>query len=151
MTPFSVYPASSKKNRFEEGTNSSKSVPLSVKVALGLGTLVGATIAVINNKEAIYETAEAFFTRGAEYCREKIEEAKIANETNFADHYQDEEFKDVSTGKSTGSNLRDESDYEDVSTPETSDFSEIDTDFQDDDDLSDEKEQADDFDTASLD
>ena len=35
---------------------------------------------------------------------------------NFADHYQDEEFKDVSTGKSTGSNLRDESDYEDVST-----------------------------------
>ena len=60
MTPFSMYPASSK-NRFEEGTNSSKSVPLSVKVALGLGTLVGATIAVINNKEAIYETAEAFF------------------------------------------------------------------------------------------
>ena len=47
--------------------------------------------------------------------------------------------------------MRDESDYEDVSTPETSDFSEIDTDFQDDDDLSDEKEQADDFDTASLD
>lgn len=56
-----------------------------------MGTFVGATVAMINNKEAIYETAENLFNKGAQYCRSKLEEAKIANQSHFADNYQDDE------------------------------------------------------------
>ncbi|EMG50509.1 hypothetical protein G210_2600 [Candida maltosa Xu316] len=133
--------------------------PLSVKLALGVGTFIGATIAVVNNKEVLYETAENFFNKGAQYCRERLEEVKVANAKHFADQYQDDELNDESVGRSTGSHLRNESDYEDVSTPETSDFSEIDTDFHDDDDEDDDDNDEKniifdinkDVDTASLD
>ena len=84
---------------------------------------MGATVALIKNKEALYETAENLFNKGAEYCRTKLEEAKIANQSHFADTYQDKEF---STGRSTGSNLRDESDYDDISTPDTTDDDDLD-------------------------
>lgn len=111
-----------------------------------MGTFVGATVAMINNKEAIYETAENLFNKGAQYCRSKLEEAKIANQSHFADNYQDDEF---STGRSTGSNLRDESDYEEISTPDTTDFSEIETDYHDEDDDADIDDDH--SDTVSLD
>ncbi|KAG4407333.1 hypothetical protein JTP64_002868 [Candida tropicalis] len=123
-------------------------IPVSVKIALGVGTVVGATVALIKNKEALYETAESLFNKGAEYCRTKLEEAKIANQSHFADTYQDKEF---STGKTTGSNLRDESDYEDISTPDTTDFSEIETDYQDEDDDDDDELENTQPDTVSLD
>ncbi|RCK58167.1 hypothetical protein Cantr_06369 [Candida viswanathii] len=123
-------------------------IPISVKIALGVGTLVGATVALVNNKEAIYGTAENLFNKGAEYCRNKLEEAKIANQTHFADNYQDEE---LNTGRSTSSNLRNESDYEGISTPDTTDFSEIETDYNDEDEDDGKDIDDDQPDNASLD
>ncbi|EGW31631.1 uncharacterized protein SPAPADRAFT_62242 [Spathaspora passalidarum NRRL Y-27907] len=107
-------------------------IPLSVKIALTVGAVVGASVAVIHNKEAILETAEHLFEQGAEFCRNKLNEAKQMNEMHFADAYEDfsfsrdeEDEKHETKGRSTGSRLTNESDYDEISTPETSDFSEF--------------------------
>ncbi|CAI5758876.1 unnamed protein product [Candida verbasci] len=114
-------------------------IPFSIKVAIALGTVAGASVAIINNKEIVLETAETIFTKGAEFCRNKLEEAKQKNQqAQFADAYEDDHFKQYEED-SHKSNLNGESDYEGISTPEASDFSEIETDdYMDSDD--DEKE-----------
>ncbi|RLV91821.1 hypothetical protein JA1_003598 [Spathaspora sp. JA1] len=120
-------------------------IPISVKIAITLGAVVGASVAIIHNKETILETAEHIFEQGAEFCRNKLNEAKHrANEVQFADAYEDfsfsrsdedgsidEKIDEKSSGRSTGvkrstgSSLVDESDYSEISTPEISDYSEM--------------------------
>ncbi|KAI5950478.1 hypothetical protein KGF57_004293 [Candida theae] len=107
-------------------------VPFSVKVALAVGGLAGAGLAVANNREAILQAAENLFNRGAEYCHKKLEENKIKNQGVFADGYEDDALGEEAEGNSTGYES-----FTDISTPNTTDFSEIDTDIEsaDEDDL----------------
>lgn len=50
-----------------------KAIPFSVKVALAVGGVAGAGLAIVNNKETILQAAENLFNRGAEYCHERLE------------------------------------------------------------------------------
>ncbi|KAI3406176.2 hypothetical protein KGF56_001018 [Candida oxycetoniae] len=104
-------------------------IPFSVKIAVAIGAAVGAGMAVANNQEAILQAAETIFTKSADYCRQRLDKVKIKNsQVIYADDIDDFE---LSEARATGSNLRDgESDYENVSTPDTTDFSEIDTDME---------------------
>lgn len=113
-------------------TNMMIAVPFSVKVALAVGGLAGAGLAIANNRETILQAAENLFNRGAEYCHQKLEENKIRSNGVFADGYEDGALAEEAEGQSTGYES-----FTDVSTPNTSDFLEIDTDIEpaDDEDL----------------
>ncbi|EAZ62835.2 predicted protein [Scheffersomyces stipitis CBS 6054] len=98
-------------------------VPLSVKIAMTVGAVTGAAIAIANNKEKVLETAEFVFQMGADFCRAKLEEAKVAN-MHFADAYEDNEFaSEAPSARSTGRSYSHETDDDSATTPETSDFS----------------------------
>ncbi|KAI5952768.1 hypothetical protein KGF54_003635 [Candida jiufengensis] len=109
-------------------------IPFTVKVAIAAGTAV----AIMKNKETILEKSIILFESATEFCKRQLEESKIKNgEVKFADDLKDHEFsnnnheEEKSYGKSTSSNLRDgDSDFENISTPDTTDFSEIDTDYE---------------------
>lgn len=100
-------------------------MPFSVKVALAIGGVAGAGLAIANNRATILQAAENLFNRGAEYCHQKLEAHKIKNDGVFADGYEDGAFAEAEEGKSTGYES-----FTEVSTPNTSDFLEIDTDVE---------------------
>ncbi|CAK9439389.1 uncharacterized protein LODBEIA_P35340 [Lodderomyces beijingensis] len=106
-------------------------IPFSVKVALFMGAAVGAGFAVLNNQQVILETAEAFCNAGSKLCRQKLEAAKVrAAGVRYADQFEDGQLADAGKGeaRATGSNVRDDDSSSDsVSTPDTTDFSELDT------------------------
>jgi len=103
-----------------------KAIPFSVKVALAVGGVAGAGLAIVNNKETILQAAENLFNRGAEYCHERLEKQKIKNDGVFADGYEDGAFaKEEEEGRSTGYES-----FTDIETPNTTDFLEIDTDIE---------------------
>ncbi|KAK6459210.1 uncharacterized protein RJT20DRAFT_124399 [Scheffersomyces xylosifermentans] len=112
-------------------------IPVTVKIAMTVGAITGATIAFINNKERVLETTEFILQKGADFCRQKLEEAKHAN-MHFADAYEDDELShrttsEPSTGHATGSNSSGHfSDYDEATTPEASDFSDEDEFYDDD-------------------
>ncbi|KAG7191651.1 uncharacterized protein KQ657_002920 [Scheffersomyces spartinae] len=43
-------------------------IPVSVKIALTLGAVVGAGVAVLHNKEMLFEIMERKLSQGAAYC-----------------------------------------------------------------------------------
>lgn len=98
------------------------------------------TTTITTTITTIVETAETIFTKAAEYCRHRIDSAKNgALDVKYADDFEDHAFLDAAAqeeerSRATGSNLRsDDSDYDNISTPDTTDFLEIDTDFERDD------------------
>ncbi|KAI5961022.1 uncharacterized protein KGF55_004289 [Candida pseudojiufengensis] len=108
-------------------------VPFAIKVAIA----AGATVAIIKNQDIILEKGQIVFEAAAKFCKNRLEESKMKNgPINFADEIEDNAFSDKApekenVGRSTGSNLREnDSDYDNISTPETTDFSEIDTDYE---------------------
>ncbi|KAI5959976.1 hypothetical protein CANMA_004076 [Candida margitis] len=101
-------------------------VPFSVKVALAVGGVAGAGLAIANNRTIILQAAENLFNRGAEYCHQKLEGHKIRNDGVYADNYEDGALaEDREEGRSTGYES-----FTELSTPYTTDFSEIDTDIE---------------------
>ncbi|KAG7666433.1 uncharacterized protein J8A68_000024 [[Candida] subhashii] len=125
-------------------------IPLSIKIAISIGAITGATIAIINNKETILTTAEAIFESGVRFCHEKVEEIKSANkQMHMIEQYQFNDDGTATTATTTGSNSRG-SDSDEPTTPDSgmsedesfsekgmSEFTEID---------SDEYSETDDFD-----
>lgn len=94
-------------------------MPPSVKIAIGFGTIAGATLAVINNREKIKETAEHLFEQGSEFCRKKLDEFKQVNHhmaNNVEDgFYSEYAAQEKNLAKSSGISRRYD---EDNSTPE---------------------------------
>lgn len=99
-------------------------MPISVKVAIAVGAASGAAIAAIRNKEKILETAELILQKGADFCRQKLEETKQMNSA-FADDYPDGRFYEVydekSGARTTGFSAYD---TDEATTPDISDVSE---------------------------
>lgn len=77
-------------------------MPFSVKVALAIGGVAGAGLAIANNRATILQAAENLFNRGAEYCHQKLEAHKIKNDGVFADGYEDGAFAEAEEGSLPG-------------------------------------------------
>ncbi|KAL7666833.1 hypothetical protein ABC855_g494 [[Candida] zeylanoides] len=67
-------------------------IPISVKIAVTAGALVGGAAAVIGNREKMLVTAEAILQMGADFFRRQNEKLKLANEGVFADNYSEGSF-----------------------------------------------------------
>ncbi|CAN3371204.1 hypothetical protein DICA4_F35410 [Diutina catenulata] len=91
--------------------NTNSQVPASVKVALLLGTVAGTTVAIINNRERLLETAEYYLQKGVDYCHQKLDEEK--EKMMYASEVEDHGFS------SAVDRFEDE---DDATTPEGSDW-----------------------------
>lgn len=88
-----------------------------MKAAVTIGALAGGTIAIVNNKQKLLELSESLFQKGADFCRERLEEEKMKFSTNL----EDGALKGYDSDSENESDL--EPDYNDseITTPEGSD------------------------------
>lgn len=115
-------------------TLTNDSVPLSVKLAVTTGAILGGTLAVLNNKEKVLELAGEILQKGADYCKERAKtspieiievdsDAELDTETaSYASEYADgalASFNDE--GRSSGARYFSETD-EELTTPDFTDF-----------------------------
>lgn len=84
-----------------------------MKLAVTAGALVGGTVAIMNNKQKVFETAEVFFEAAAQFCKEQQQRMKQANMA-FADSHADGSFRQQPSEPLSGFSSG-------VSTPEGSD------------------------------
>lgn len=106
-----------------ETSRDSNIVPISVKVAVAVGAASGAAIATIRNREKLLEAAELLFHRGAEFCRQRLEERKHLNAayaSDSPDEYYD--YHDERQARSTGARIYD---TDDATTPDISDDEDV--------------------------
>lgn len=68
--------------------NTNKAVPVSVKIALTLGAVVGAGVAVLHNKEMLFEVLERKFSQGAAFCEAQAKRYSTEKESRL---YAEEE------------------------------------------------------------
>ncbi|ODV79519.1 uncharacterized protein CANTADRAFT_6633 [Suhomyces tanzawaensis NRRL Y-17324] len=91
-------------------------VPASVKLALTIGAVTGATVAFIANREQVLETAESMFENGARFCRAQLERSR--KNKMFADAHEDNWFANQNLSNVDDSDSSDD----DMTTPDASDF-----------------------------
>lgn len=85
-------------------------VPFSIKAAVTLGAIAGATVAVVQNREFLLEKLAEILEYGAKKCRKRLEE----HNKIYACNYKDGEFAEYEYKSST-----------EASTPDTTDTEEI--------------------------
>lgn len=100
-------------------------VPFSVKAALTTGAIIGGTVAVINNREKLYEVAAEFLEKGAEFCRERSKTQPIETPA-YALEYQDGEYSNFDEEGNFIDGVDEGSETDEMTTPDTTD---IDSDF----------------------
>lgn len=115
-------------------TLTNDSVPLSVKLAVTAGAIVGGTLAVLNNKEKVMEIAGEILQKGADYCKERTKTSPIeiievdsdaeveSKSASYASDYADGAWSSFNDeGHSTGARYFSETD-EELTTPDFTDY-----------------------------
>lgn len=78
-------------------------VPISIKVAITSGVIIGGTVAFLNNRERVLDAAAELLQKGADYCREKSRPIKAA----YADSYEDGELAYATGSEATTPDITD--------------------------------------------
>lgn len=74
-------------------SDSNNPVPLSVKVAVTFGAVVGGGLALVQNRERVLEGTVSLLQRGIEFCNDQLEKTKGPDErVAFAADFQDNEY-----------------------------------------------------------
>lgn len=68
-------------------------VPLSVKLAVSFGAVIGGGIALAQNREKVLENTAALLQKGLDFCNEQLEKTRARDERiAFAADFQDNEY-----------------------------------------------------------